>query len=444
MRIEYSPGTEDALNDASTESSEAPRTDRRAITSWCLYDFANSSFATLIVTFVYSVYFSKTLGGDAAWSRGVTVTAVAVAALSPFLGAIADRGGFRKRLLLAATLVAIGGTAALTFLGPGHATAAIVVFVTANIAFEVGLVFYNAFLPDLAPRNVIGRVSGIGWGVGYVGGILALLAALFLFIQPETPAFGVLKDGDQNVRATCMLVAVWFAVFSIPMFLWVKDDKSTAGTDGKSTWAAGWTQLVVTLKEIREYKQIVRFLIARLIYNDGLVTIFAFGGIYAEKTFQFDVDKLIYFGLLLNVTAGIGAFAFGLLDDKLGGRKTILISLAALVITTAATLSTRSESVFWVSAAFLGIFIGPNQSASRSLMGRFVPDDKESEFFGFFAFSGKATAFLGPFFYGLIRELGYSPSWALSVTIAFYLIGGAILFSVDEEAGIRAADRNAR
>jgi len=397
-----------------------------------------------VVTFIYATYFSKTLGGDAVWSRGVVVTAVVVACLSPFLGAVADRGGYRKRLLLVTTVVAVAGTAALAFLGPGHATAAIVVFVTANIAFEVGLVFYNAFLPDIAPRNVIGRVSGIGWGVGYVGGILALLVALFLFIQPDTPAFGVLKDDDHNVRATCLLVAVWFAVFSIPMFLWVKDDKSTAGTEGKSTLAAGWTQLVLTFREIRNYKQIVRFLIARLIYNDGLVTIFAFGGIYAESVFKFGFDKLIYFGLVLNITAGIGAFAFGFLDDKLGGRKTILISLAALAVTTATALSTRTEDVFWICAALLGIFVGPNQSASRSLMGRFVPDDKESEFFGFFAFSGKATAFLGPFFYGLIRGLGGSPSWALSVTIAFYLIGGAILFSVDEEAGIRAAGRNAR
>ena len=415
--------------------------DRRAIASWCLYDFANSSFATLVVTFIYGIYFSKSLGGDAAWSRGVTVTAIVVAGLSPFLGAVADRGGLRKTLLLVTTVIAVLGTAALTFVGPGYATLALIIFVTANIAFEMGTVFYNAFLPDIAPRHVIGRVSGIGWGVGYVGGILALLAALFLFIQPDTPAFGVPKDDDVNVRATCMLVAVWFAVFSIPMFLWVKDDTSTAGTQGRSSWAAGWTQLIVTFKEIRKYKQIVRFLIARLIYNDGLVTIFAFGGIYAEKAFGFTFDKLIYFGLVLNITAGLGAFAFGFLDDKLGGRKTILISLAALVFTTATALSTDSEPVFWVCAALLGIFIGPNQSASRSLMGRFVPDDKESEFYGFFAFSGKATAFLGPFFYGLIRELGGSLSWALSVTIAFYILGGAILYFVDEQDGIRASGR---
>ena len=411
-----------------------PRANKRAIFSWCMYDFANSAFATLVVTFVYAAYFTKELGGDAMWSRGVTITAVTVALLSPFLGAVADRGGIRKRLLLLVTIAAVGGTFALSFLGPDHVMGAFVAFVIANIAMEMGLVFYNAFLPDLAPPDKIGRVSGIGWGIGYIGGILAMLVLL------------VFKDVDFGIpieRAACFLVAIWFAVFSIPMFLWVPEDKSTAGTGGKSSLTAGWTQLVDTLKEIRKYKQMVRFLIARLIYNDGLVTIFAFGGIYASEVYEFPIEKLLYFGLLLNVTAGIGAFVFGFLDDRLGGKKTIGITIASLMVTTAVALSTRSESVFWVCGALLGIFVGPNQSASRSLMGRFVPDDKENEFFGFFAFSGKATAFLGPFFYGLIRSLGGSPSWALSVTIVFYAIGGLILLSVDENDGIRAAGRGA-
>ncbi|MGB6363022.1 MAG: MFS transporter, partial [Thermoanaerobaculia bacterium] len=382
---------------------------RREIFSWASYDFANSPYTTLVVTFIYATYFTEaiapdTVTGTALWSRGVTITALVVALLSPLLGAVADRGGYRKLFLMLTTSVCILGTVVLYTVLPGQSTRALIWFVTANIAFEMGMVFYNAFLPDIAPRELIGRISGWGWALGYAGGLLALVVALFALIRPEVPLFGFSTENGENIRATNLLVAAWFAVFSLPIFLWVREDKSRITTSG-SVLDASFKQLATTLKEIREYKQIFRFLIARLVYNDGLVTIFAFGGIYAAGTFGFTLQEIMIFGIVLNVAAGLGAFVLGFLDDRLGGKRTIQISLWGLSIATLIAVLAPHKWMFWVAGIMVGIFAGPTQSASRSLMGRFVPPDKENEFFGFFAFSGKATAFLGPFMLGLLTQI---------------------------------------
>ncbi len=359
---------------------------RRAIRSWCLFDFANSPFATIVVSLIFPTYFQSAFFedadvGKAVFSNGVTVTALCVAFLSPFLGAMADRGGTRKTFIAALSLITLLGAAGLAFVEPGSVTLAIVIFVIANIAFELVQVFYNAFLPDIATPEEIGRISGYGWGLGYVGGILALVVALFLLVRPDEPLFGLLtKEGSVHVRATFVLVAVWFAVFAVPLLLFVPEDRTHAGTGGRSLVGAAWSEMRDTWRELSRYKQTVRFLLARLIYNDGLVTIFFFGGMYAATEFGFTTEKLIYFGIVLNVMAAVGAWVFGRVDDRVGGKQTILISLVGLTLTTTVALITTNESVFWVCTALLGIWIGPNQSASRSLMGRFVPADKENEF----------------------------------------------------------------
>lgn len=419
----------------------------RAVLAWCLYDFGNSAFTTVVVTFLYATFFTKAFApdenaGTALWSRGVTVTALTVACLSPIVGALADRGGHRKALLGLFTALCVAGTTLLYFVLPGHerASTALAVFVVANVAFEMACVLYNAFLPDLAAPERIGRVSGYGWALGYVGGIAALLLALPL-VQPEVPPLGLDASTGQPVRLTALIVAAWFTLFALPLFFVVREDRSRASPRGTPLVRAAFRQLAETLKAVRQHRQVVRFLVARLVYNDGLVTIFAFGGIYAAGTFGFSLSKLIAFGLLLNVTAGLGALAFGFLDDLLGGKRTILITLFALVLTTLASLLTTSEPVFWVCGALLGIFVGPNQSASRSLMGRFVPAEKENEFFGFFAFSGKATAFLGPLLLGVLTEAFDSQRAGFAVVIGFFVVGGWLLLGVDETEGRAAAGR---
>ena len=313
-------------------------------------------------------------------------------------------------------------------------------FAIANFAFEMGNVFYNAFLPDIAPQKYIGRISGYGWGLGYIGGLLAMGIAMVGFVSAETPWFGFTKEAGANIRATNLLVAVWFAVFSVPIFLWVREKKVPV-TQARGLLAASYRQLARTFGEARQYKEIIKLLIARLVYNDGLITIFAFGGIYAAGTFGFTFTEIMIFGIVLNVAAGIGAFVMGFFDDLLGGKRTIQISLVFLIVATLLAIFTHSRTVFWVSGIMVGFFAGPNQSASRSLLGRFVPPEKENEFFGLFAFSGKATAFLGPLALGELTRVFQSQRAGVSIVAVLFVAGSVLLKWVDEKEGIRAAGR---
>lgn len=419
--------------------------DSRAIWSWALFDFANSPFTTLVVTFIYSKYFAQVIAADdisgtVLWSRGVTASALVVAGLSPFLGALADRGGYRKRFLAMATSVCIAGSIALYWFEPGQVLPALACFVVANIGFELGMVFYNAFLPDVAPADRIGRISGYGWALGYLGGLLALIVALVALVQPEVPWLGFSKEGGQNIRASTLLVAGWFAIFSLPMFLWVKEDKSQVSRPGR-IFSETAQQLSATFGQIREYRQIVRFLLARLLYNDGLVTIFQFAAIYAGVVFGFEFKELLIFGIVINVMSGLGAFGLGFLDDRIGGKRTIQISLVGLMIASLVAIFAPDRAWLWAAGLLVGVFAGPNQSASRSLMGRFVPPDKENEFFGFFAFSGKLTAFLGPFLLGVLTQASGSMRVGIAVVLVLFVLGMALLTRVDEKEGIAAAGR---
>lgn len=433
-----------------------PPATRRAVVSWALYDFANSSFTTLVVTFIYAAYFTKTMvlvpdgqGGLAAdetlgtfyWSNAVSLSAIAVALLSPVLGALADRGGYRKEFLAAATVLSVGATAALFFFPPGAVMPALTAFVVGNVGFEMGYVFYNAYLPELAPPERIGRISGFGWGMGYAGGLICLVLALVGFVEAEVPPFGLSAEAGEHVRATMLLAAAWFGLFSLPLFLFVRDDAPASATAGEPVLRATFAELRRTLGEIRRYRQIVRFLIARMLYNDGLVTVFAMGGVYAMVTFGFSFGDVIVFGIVTNVAAGLGALAMGGLDDRLGGKRTVLISIVGLSAATALAAALTSASALWVAGALIGLFAGPNQSASRSLMGRFIPPEKETEFYGFFAFSGKLTAFVGPALFGwLTLALGTQRAGILAV-LALFLAGGLVLLGVDEREGIERARR---
>ena len=429
-----------AATQAGNESGQG-----RTIWSWCLYDWANSAFTTLVVTFVYSAYFTSAFADDpgrgtALWSRGITVSALAIAALAPIAGALADRGGRRKYLILC-SLLCVAATAALAFVRPSQPNAVLIalsVFVVANVAFELGLVFYNAFLSSIAAPERIGRISGYGWGLGYAGGLVALLVALVVFVLPEPPLLGIPTDEGFNLRATNLLVAGWFLLFAIPAFAFLRDD--AVSRDGVSIRRA-FGDLAATVHHLRRYRQVARFLLARLFYNDGLVTIFAFGGIYAVGTFGFSFAELITFGIVINVGAGLGALAFGFVDDRIGGRATVAWSVAALSVATIIGALAPSRGWFWVSAILVGISAGPNQSASRSLMARFVPARHESEFFGFFAFSGKVTSFLGPALLGVLSDL-YNQRVGVASLLVFFLLGALILWRVDEREGIAAAGRS--
>ena len=428
-----------------TTAAAAPSRDvPKIVWAWAFYDWANSAFTTLVVTFVYSTYFTKAMApdevtGTAWWSRAVAVSALLTAVLAPILGAAADRAGDRKRFLAVATALCVGATTLLAFVPPSMASAGLValtLFVIADISFETGNVFYNAFLPTIASPERIGRVSGHGWGLGYAGGLVCMGLALVGFVRPEVPWFGLSTTEGFNVRATNLLVAAWFLAFSIPLFLFVPERRvSGVRVDPR----AALRELAQTIRAIRRYSEIVKFLIARLVFNDGLVTVFAFGGIYAAGTFGMSLSEVILFGVALNVTSGLGAVVFGFVDDKIGGKKTILVSLVALSLATLLAVWAPTRLWFWIAGLLIGVFVGPNQSASRSLMGRFVPERHQAEFFGFFAFSGKATSFLGPLLLGAVTQAFDSQRVGVATVIAFFVVGGILLATLDERRGVAAA-----
>ena len=422
---------------------------RSAVAAWATYDFANSAFTTLVVTFVFATYFTNeiaenTISGTALWSRVIALSQIAVALLSPWLGLLADQNGLRKRLLLCSTLLCIASSTALYFAGPGDVLFALVVFAAGNIAFELANVFYNAFLPELAPLQRIGRISGYGWALGYAGGLGCLLIGYFVLVAPETPPFGLVRETGAHVRATNLLVAAWYGVFSLPLFLMLKESRPANRVAVGKALGTSVRDLGRTLREVRHSTDLFRLLLARLVYNDGLITLFAFGGIYATGTLGFSTEDIFLFGITLNVAAGAGAWAFGYLDDRIGGRATILASLAALTLGTIVAVLADSAGLFWAAAILGGLCAGPNQSASRSLMGRFIPTGKENEYYGLFAFSGKATAFLGPVLLGVVTSLFDSQRAGMATVAAFFVVGAVLLLGVNEARGMaRARGREA-
>ncbi|HWO89060.1 MAG TPA: MFS transporter, partial [Gemmatimonadales bacterium] len=344
------------------------------------------------------------------------------------------------------TAVTVASTAALAFLAPGSPNVALValtLFVIGNVGFELGNVFYNAFLPDITSPERIGRVSGYGWGVGYVGGLVCLTVALVGFVQPEQPWFGVSTEAGMHIRATNLLVALWFGVFALPFLIVSRSVQPPAAAPPRPALREAFGELWRTFRAVRRYRAAARMLIARLFYNDGLNTIFAFGGIYAAGTFGMSFSDVLVFGIAINAAAGLGALAFGHLDDRIGGKRTILLSIAALTAATALAVWAPSRGWLWAAGFVIGVFAGPNQAASRSLMGRFTPDGRENEFFGFFAFTGKLAAFLGPALLGVVTEAAHSQRAGVATVIGFFVVGGLLLLRVDEKEGIAAASARA-
>ena len=410
---------------------------RKEIWSWCFYDFGNSAFTTLVITFIYSTYFTKAIAeneidGTFLWSQAIAITAVIVSLLSPILGAIADKGGYRKIFLTLTTYMSIGATALLFFPIKGQILFALILVVIANVNFELGGVFYNAYLPEIVSRKKIGRISGIGWGAGYLGGLLAMLVAMVGFVSPDVPWFGLDIDTGEHIRATNILVAAWFFIFTLPAILYLKEKKIESANRIGVVVLNSIQALKKTFQEIKIYKNTVRFLISRLIYNDGLVTIFAFGAIYASGTFGFTFNEIMIFGIVLNIAAGSGAFLMGYIDDVIGGKLTIQISLIGLMIAVLLAVFANSKLLFWVSGIIVGLFAGPNQSASRSLMGRLTPPDKINEFYGFFAFSGKLTSFLGPMLLGIFTKYFSSQRYGVAVVFIFFFVGFLLMRNVNE------------
>jgi len=415
-------------------SESAPRTRARSILAWCLYDWANSAYPTVIVTFVFAAYFTTALNetpeeGTRRWGEAMAISGLAVAFLAPILGALADQGGARKPWIGVFTALAVLSALGLWFVlpDPSFAVLALVLVALGNAAFELGQVFYNAMLPGIAPRNRLGRVSGWAWGLGYAGGLVCLVLVLVLFVRGEGAFIRLDTATAQHIRIVGPFVALWFALFALPLFAFTPERARAPRHGAMATVRAGMGSLWAILRALPRHGQVGRFLLARMLYTDGLNTLFAFGGIYAAGTFAMTFQDILVFGILLNIAAGLGAAAFAWIDDAIGARRTILIALAGLIVAGSEILLVESKIWFTAIACVIGVFIGPAQAASRSLMARLAPAGARAELFGLYAVSGKATAFMGPALVGWVTAWADSQRVGMATIIVFFA-AGLILF----------------
>ena len=405
---------------------------RREILSWCLFDSGQSAFSTIIVTFVFSAYYAKMVAptevqGISNFGWALSLSGLLVAIISPFLGAIADHTSKKKPWILTFTVLGVCATASLFFVQPTSRFVfiALGLFVLANSVVEMTQVFYNSYLPVLAPRRKIGAISGYGWGSGYIGGLFALVIALIFFIQSHF----ISHENALNVRSTMFLAAGWMIIFCAPFFIYVKDHYFLEKSE-KHVVKSGIKNVFATIKAARKHKEMFRFLIARLLYTDGINTLLSLGGVFAAIMFNMSFEELLMFGISMNISAGIGAFVLARFDDKIGSAKMILITLIAIIVFGMGIVLTHNKTVFWCVALILGLFVGPVQAASRSFMAHLAPKKMMTQMFGLYALSGKVTSFIAPFFVATITRITHSERLGMSAVFVLMAIGALILLPI--------------
>lgn len=404
----------------------------RNIFGWAMYDFANSAFVTVIVTVVYSRYFQSGVVGDpqwgsALWGRAVSLSMLLVGLAAPVLGAIADHTRSKKRSLMIFCFFSVIFTILLWLVKPGDVWLGFWLFVAANFGFNAANVFYNAFLSDITTREQMGRVSGFGWSLGYVGGLIALVMAL-----------GIVRE---DVRLVFPAIGGFFGLFAGVTFILLREKRGDAQHGGGLKYvAAGFRRVRDSFRQIKRLRELVRFLISYLFYNDGITTVIAFASIYGGKRFGMELDDLIYYFIIANVSSIGGAFVFGHILDRIGARKTITITLFIWAAVVLWAFFCRSATEYYFVGLLAGIAMGASQSSSRTMLALLTPDSKMSEFFGFYAFSGKLAAVVGPLLYGEIDRLTTSDRLPILSVLVFIVLGGALLQTVNERRGRMAAE----
>jgi MFS transporter, UMF1 family len=443
---------------------------RRGIVSWVMFEWATQPFYTLIVTFLFGPYFVNTVVGDKAhgqalWGYAAAAAGILIAFGSPTLGAVADVRGQRKPLLALFVLILAACMASLWFATPGltglNLWLILLAFVIASAVAEFAVVFFNAMMPTLVPRNQLGKLSGTSWAVGYVGGLVALvIMAGFVATDPVTdktlfglaPAVNLnaaMHEGDRLVGPFC---ALWLLVFALPLFLFTPDAPRNAVTGSVGAGLASFWQ---TIKNLPNHPEILTFLIARMSFSDGMSAIFVFGGIYGSAVFDWGLREQGMFGIIVVLVGAIGAFLGGFLDDRIGAKRVIILALLVVILSAigilsvdkthvlftqvvpakvagSAPFSSSGEQVFLLFAILLGLVSAPVQASSRSLIARLAPADKVTQFFGLFAFSGKATSFAAPLVVGYVTT--YSGDQRIGMaSILFFLVLGLILMAFVRE-----------
>ena len=453
-----------AMHAASLPLSGMSPASRLGQLSWALFDWAGQPFFTLVTTFIFAPYFAVTVAGDAVlgqslWGYTQAAAAFVVALLAPVLGAMADASGPRKPWTIGFVLLCAAGSTALWWAVPGLqgiGLAAILVAVAlATIGIECGIVFNNAMLPSLVPAARIGRLSGFGWGLGYAGGLVALFMVLFALILPETSAFGLSKARYEPERLMGPFSAAWLLVFCLPL-LFFTPDAPASGISRSAAVREGLRKIWATLRGLHHHRNITRYLIARMLYNDGIIAVIGFAGIYAKGMFGWSTTELGIFAILLTAIAILGSFLGGRMDDRAGSRRTILYMIGCLAVGTLGILSVTPDRILflvplatppagagflatpaqWVFLAFglvVGFAFGPAQAVSRTLMARLSPPTQMAEFYGLFALSGKATAFLAPLLIAVVTDATSSQRAGFAVVLVLFVAGFLLLLPVREE-----------
>ena len=391
-----------------------------------LFDWASSPVPTLHATFVFAVYYISAVSpenGSAEWAWMNSLASVTIAVICPIMGASADRNANRKTWLGIMMAIGVLATSMLWWVepDPGWMWQALILSFVSIVAMESLFTFYNALLSSVTTNERIGSISGYSWAAGYAGAILCLVLVLVLFVLPEEAPFGLDKTKAEQIRITMPFAALWFLVFGLPFFFWVSEKRYE--TDRQPIWQTVKTGIVTA----RKIPGLIRFLVARMLYADGLVVVFAFGGIYATNVFGFTQDEVIGFAIAINITAGIGALILGRFEDRIGGFNTVRLSLVFLFFLALVVLLSPSSVYFWISALAMGFFIGPVQSASRTIVARIIPPEQRARIFGLYMISGKATSFVGPLLYGTFFSIFGTDRAGMSVAVVFLVISFFLL-----------------
>ena len=397
-----------------TDSAVASKKPRGTF-AWALWDWAEQPFPTIFSTFIFPIYItSSAFGPEEDTSRALglaaTIAGIAVALVAPVFGRRSDEQGRRKLWLLINTLVLSGVMASLFFIAPTPEMLwlGLIIFSFGGFVQEIAFINYYAMLKQVSTENNIGKVSGFAWGLGYVGGIILLLVSLVGFVQTDTPWFGIPTEDALNVRAVFLFSAIWLLVFSIPLFITVPEVKAKENLE-KENIIESYFKLWSQLKSLRKQApETFKFLISSAIYRDGLSGVFAFGGALGSLAFGFELAEVIIFGIAANLMAGIGAAIGGFLDDKVGGKMTIMVSLLGLTVAGFGVFAFASAGpiTYWIGGLALTLFVGPAQAASRSFVAKFTPAGREGEVFGLYMTTGRAVSFLSPLL------------WTTSISIA--------------------------
>lgn len=413
---------------------------RWEIFSWCMFDFANSSFTTAITTVIFAVYFNKVIcadrpdSADRLWGLANAISQTIVLLTAPIVGAIADFSGAKKKFLTVSWLGCCLFTACLWFATKGDVWTGMTILILANMFYSAGENLTASFLPELTKPENMGKVSGYGWAWGYVGGLCSL-ALCFPLIR-----HGIDLDHSTQVRATNLVTGAFFFVAALPTIFLLRERKSPQPLPPGQTYLTyGWKQIFDTIKRVKQFRELAKFLGVFLVYNCGITIIVCFASVYADKTLKLGPLDLIVFFLILQVTSAIGAFVFGFVQDRWGARLTLNLALVIWLGVCLGAYFVTSKGWFYVIGNFAGLSIGASQSGARALVGVLSPPSRSAEFFGFWGLFWKLSSVVGPYVFGAVSSAAGSQRPAILVTGGFFLAGIVGLLFIDEKAGRQAA-----